>query len=104
MSVFESRAAAAALPIIEGRVTVRGGQQAVDDHRGRWGIPHIKARSVADAFFAQGYVHAQDRLWQMDAARRRMQGRWAEWVGGSGVAADALARRLGVARACERDL
>ncbi|MFN0182429.1 MAG: penicillin acylase family protein [Aquabacterium sp.] len=72
--------------------------------RDTWGIPHVRARSSHDAYFAQGFVHAEDRLWQMDAARRRMQGRWAEWVGPSGVAADTLARRLGVVASCQRDL
>ncbi len=76
----------------------------VEVHRDEWGIPHVRARSSDDAFFAQGYVHAQDRLFQMDAARRKMEGRWAEWVGPAGVPADALARRLGVAAACRRDL
>ncbi len=76
----------------------------VEVHRDEWGIPHVRARSSGDAFFAQGYVHAQDRLFQMDAARRKMEGRWAEWVGPAGVRADTLARRLGVSGACRRDL
>lgn len=76
----------------------------VEVHRDEWGIPHVRARSSDDAFFAQGYVHAQDRLFQMDAARRKMEGRWAEWVGPTGVPADTLARRLGVTAACRRDL
>ena len=76
----------------------------VEVHRDEWGIPHVRARSAVDAFFAQGYVHAQDRLFQMDTARRKMEGRWAEWVGPAGVPADTLARRLGVTAACRRDL
>jgi penicillin amidase len=92
-----------ALPVTEGRLTVRGLAGPVEVHRDRWGIPHIRARTSADAFFGQGYVHAQDRLWQMDAARRRMEGRWAEWGGKSAVAGDALARRLGAAAASQRD-
>ena len=75
----------------------------VEVYRDEWGIPHVRARSSDDVFFAQGYVHAQDRLFQMDSARRRMEGRWAEWAGSDGVAADALARRLGVTAACHRD-
>lgn len=77
--------------------------QAVTVDRDAWGIPHIRARSDADAFFAQGYVHAQDRLWQMDTTRLRMAGRWSEWVGPAGVAADTLARRLGATAASQRD-
>lgn len=80
-----------------------GLEDAVDVFRDAWGIPHLRARSKRDIHFVQGYVHANDRLWQMDSGRRRMQGRWAEWVGPSGVAADALARRLGAAHASERD-
>jgi penicillin amidase len=91
------------LPQTRGSVTLRGLEADVDVHRDAWGIPHVRARGTADAFFAQGYVHAEDRLWQMDAARRRMLGRWAEWEGRAGIAADALARRLDVAGASQRD-
>ena len=87
----------------EARRVVAGLDGPVDVFRDEWGIPHLRAGSKHDAYFAQGYVHAQDRLWQMQAALRRMQGRWAEWAGPSGVAADALARRLGVMAASERD-
>ncbi|MEO8280318.1 MAG: penicillin acylase family protein, partial [Ideonella sp.] len=78
-------------------------EQAVTLHRDQWGIPHILARSDHDAFFAQGYVHAQDRLWQMDSSRLRMAGRWAESAGPSAVAGDALARRLGGESTSQRD-
>src|ERR1700712_3217270 len=75
----------------------------VEVHRDEWGIPHVKARTSHDAFFAQGIVHAEDRLWQMDLARRRMQGRWSEWIGSAGLAADTLARRMGTHTAGKRD-
>ncbi|MGE0725551.1 MAG: penicillin acylase family protein, partial [Alphaproteobacteria bacterium] len=71
--------------------------------RDPWGIPHIRAAGMGDAFRALGFVHAQDRLWQMDMARRRAVGRSAEWLGTDAVAADALARRLDVAGASKRD-
>ncbi|MRX51799.1 penicillin acylase family protein [Paracoccus sp. S-4012] len=61
-----------------------------------WGVPHIRAGNEPDLFFANGWVHAAERLWQMDAARRRALGRWGEWVGGEGLASDTLMRRLGV--------
>jgi penicillin amidase len=77
--------------------------QPVRIYRDQWGIPHVRAQSVRDVFVGQGYAHAMDRLWQMDAGRKQMQGRWAEWVGPSGVAADKLARRLGAAAASVRD-
>jgi len=88
---------------VRGTTILAGLADPVEVHRDEWGIPHLRAQSSDDLFFAQGYVHARDRLFQMDAARRRMEGRWAEWVGPDGVAADALARRLGAAQACHRD-
>ena len=78
-------------------------EQPVHLYRDEWGIPHVRAHSAHDAFVAQGYVHAMDRLWQMDASRKQMEGRWAEWVGEAGVAADRLARRLRAAAASVRD-
>lgn len=68
----------------------------IDIRYDSWGVPHIRAASEADLFFANGYVHAADRLWQMDAARRRALGRFAEWAGQEAVAADVLMRRLGM--------
>lgn len=88
----------------DGTCTVTGLEQPAELHRDRWGIPHIRAASDHDAFFLQGYVHASDRLWQMDSSRLRMAGRWAEWAGPSAVAGDVLARRLGGTAASQRDL
>src|SRR5262249_4378610 len=82
---------------------VRALDAAIAVYRDHWGIAHVRAKSADDAFFAQGFVHAQDRMWQMDAARRRMLGRFAEWEGPTGIAADALARRLNIAVASRRD-
>ncbi len=83
----------------------RGGwvERPVHLYRDEWGIPHVRAHSVHDAFVGQGYAHAMDRLWQMDASRKQMEGRWAEWVGPAGLEADRLARRLRVAAASSRD-
>jgi penicillin amidase len=72
-------------------------------YRDEWGIPHVRAHSVHDAFVGQGYAHAMDRLWQMDASRKQMQGRWAEWVGAAGLEGDRLARRLRAGPASSRD-
>ena len=86
-------------------VSLDGGwvSQPVHIYRDEWDIPHVRARTMHDAFAGQGYAHAMDRLWQMDASRKQMEGRWAEWVGPAGVAADKLARRLGAAAASVRD-
>ncbi len=83
----------------------RGGwvERPVHLYRDEWGIPHVRAHSVHDAFVGQGYAHAMDRFWQMDASRKQMEGRWAEWVGAAGVEADRLARRLRAGAASIRD-
>ena len=62
--------------------------------RDRAGIPHIYAQSQDDLFFAQGFVQAQDRLFQMDLWRRSVQGRLSEVLGGNFVERDAMTRRL----------
>ncbi|MET0708161.1 MAG: penicillin acylase family protein, partial [Tardiphaga sp.] len=75
----------------------------VDLFRDEWGVPHLRAQGADDAFFALGYVHATDRLWQMDALRRRACGRWAEWLGPAAIPMDMLARRMGMAECSRRD-
>ncbi len=65
------------------------------------GVPHIKAASVEDALFAQGFVHAQDRLWQMDALRRLAAGELSEVVGKAALASDLDSRRLRMRRIAE---
>ncbi|MDQ6670256.1 MAG: penicillin acylase family protein, partial [Chloroflexota bacterium] len=68
-----------------------------------WGIPHVSARDPADAFFGQGFCHAQDRLWQMELARRLASGRLAEVFGKDALDVDRFMRRLGLHRAAQRD-
>ena len=70
----------------------------------RSGVPHVEAQSAKDAFFAQGYLHARDRLWQMELNRRIARGELAELFGPIALAADRFLRRLGFRRAAERDL
>ncbi len=72
--------------------------------RDTFGVAHIEAANEHDAWFGQGFVAAQDRLWQMEYDRRRAVGRWAEAAGTSGLAADRLARRLGIEAAAKADL
>lgn len=83
----------------------RGGwvERPVRLYRDDWGIPHVRAHSAHDAFVGQGYAHAMDRFWQMDASRKQMEGRWAEWTGPAGIPADRLARRLRAGAASVRD-
>jgi len=66
---------------LDGDVTVPGVKQSVEIVRDAWGVPHIYAQNVDDLFFAQGYVMAQDRLWQMEMWRRWREGRLAEIFG-----------------------
>ncbi|MEZ4521712.1 MAG: penicillin acylase family protein [Thermomicrobiales bacterium] len=75
----------------------------VDIWRDQYGIPHMKASTTHDAFFVQGFVHAQDRLWQMEFDRRRACGRWSEVVGKSGLLFDRFARRVGITDSAKRD-
>ena len=82
------------LSAIEGTVIVRGVKAPVEVVRDRWGVPHIYAQSTGDLYFAQGYVMAQDRLWQMEMWRRSGEGRLAEVLGPSAVARDRQARLL----------
>src|SRR5437763_15387687 len=62
--------------------------------RDRWGVPHIRASTRDDLFFAQGFVQAEDRLFQMDLWRRSVQGRLAEVLGANFVSRDAMTRRI----------
>ena len=81
-----------ALSRIEGTETVAGLRARVEVIRDTWGVPHIYASSTDDLFFAQGYVQAQDRLWQMELWRRYNSGRLAEILGEEAVAHDRLLR------------
>ncbi len=69
-----------------------------------YGIAHIKAGNDHDLYFLQGYVHAQDRLFQMDVNRRRASGTLAELLGPTALAADVELRTIGIRRAAERSL
>jgi penicillin G amidase len=69
--------------------------------RDAWGVPHIYARSAPDLFYAQGYVHAQDRLFQMDLIRRVGSGRISEIVGPAGLVSDRVARYFGWRKAAQ---
>ena len=86
--------AKASLSQIDGRLVVTGLRDTVEVIRDRWGVPHIYARNTDDLFFAQGYVQAQDRLWQMELWRRYNAGRLAEIVGPQAVDHDRLLRLI----------
>lgn len=73
-------------------LSVPGLTAAVEVRRDRWGVPHIYAKSQRDLFFAQGFVAAQDRLFQMEMWRRQGEGRLAEVLGPSALPRDRFAR------------
>ena len=75
----------------------------VDILRDTAGIPHIFAKSGRDAYFALGYVHAQDRLWQMEMMRRFGAGRLSEIFGERALASDKWMRTLGLYRLAEQE-
>ncbi|MFN4282636.1 MAG: penicillin acylase family protein [Alphaproteobacteria bacterium] len=90
------------LPQTEGRLAAPGLRDAVAIDRDADGVPRIRARSEGDAYFALGYVHAQDRLWQMEAMRRLSAGRLSEALGRQTLAIDRSMRALGLYRIAER--
>ncbi len=95
--------AARSFPPADGQIQVSGLDAPVDVYRDPMGIPHIYASSLNDLFFAQGYVHAQDRFWQMDVWRHIGSGRLSEMFGSSQVETDAFLRTLGWKQTAEAE-
>jgi penicillin amidase len=93
----------ASLPELDGSYTVTGITEPARIVRDRNGIPHIYADTYEDAMYALGFVHAQDRLYQMESQRRIGAGRLSELAGGSTVAFDRMLRALGLYRRAEAD-
>jgi penicillin amidase len=91
------------LPQTEGTLRVPGIAGTVAIARDRWGVPHVSASTRPDLWFGQGFVHAQDRLWQMDFYRRVARGRLSEIAGEAGLPTDRLMRTLGISRVAERE-
>ncbi len=92
------------LPQFDGEMPLSGLSAPVEVVRDRHGVPHILARSEEDALFALGFVHAQDRLWQMEMNRRIGAGRLAEVLGADALDTDRLLRTLGLHRRAEASL
>ena len=90
------------LPRIEGQMPVAGIREDTTITRDSLGVPRIAARSRRDAYFALGWAHAQDRMWQMEMQRRAGAGRLAEVVGEPGLANDRFMRTLGLYALAER--
>ncbi|MDP2778281.1 MAG: penicillin acylase family protein, partial [Anaerolineales bacterium] len=77
-------------PQIDGEIKIDGLDAAVDIYRDSMGIPHIYASTSHDLFFAQGYVHAQDRFWQMDSWRHIGLGELSKMFGSGQVETDSF--------------
>ena len=89
--------------LFTGSLKLPGLTRAVSVFQDRWLVPHIQADTLADAFRAQGFVHARDRLWQLEIQRRSAQGLLAEMLGSVALETDQLTRTLGFNRLAKRD-
>lgn len=92
------------LPRLSGRIELAGLSQPVTIARDEYGVPHLRAASRDDLWFALGFVHAQDRFAQMELMRRAGAGRLAELVGPAGLDNDRFMRTLGLRRLAEATL
>jgi len=90
------------LPQVDGTITLTGLSGPVSVVRDKLGVPHIRAASYDDLFFAQGFITAQDRLWQMDISRRYAAGNLAELLGPGLLRHDRQQRYLQIRAACEK--
>jgi penicillin amidase len=90
------------LPQLDGSVAMAGLKSAITIDRDQWGRPWIRAQSLEDAVTGQGYVMAQDRLWQMDLLRRVSAGNLSEIFGAVALRFDEESRTLGMRQAAER--
>ncbi|HRQ37428.1 MAG TPA: penicillin acylase family protein [Chloroflexota bacterium] len=98
MRFFSQQWSKGRLPQVDGRIYLPSLQHPVTIRRDRWGIPHIEAQNRHDLLRAQGFVHAQERFWQMELNRRAAAGTLSELFGNRTLDTDRLARTLGFAR------
>jgi len=80
----------------EGNVNLKGIGSEVNVYSDSYGVPHIIANNESDMYFTLGYMHAQDRLWQMDLTRRVAEGRLSEIFGSATLEYDKLFRTIGI--------
>lgn len=95
------------LPDYEASINIESLQQKTDVIWDDYGIPHIYATNELDAYTALGYVHAQDRLWQMTLSQLFVQGRFSEFIGNEVIEFDKFSRTIGfwrIAREMESDM
>ncbi|HWR37117.1 MAG TPA: penicillin acylase family protein [Clostridia bacterium] len=101
-TVWLRNAASSSLPQLDGTIQLAGLSAPVHVTRDAQGVPHISAASAEDLFFAQGYVTAQDRLWEMDSTRRFAAGELSEVLGSGFLVQDKHQRILGLRQVAER--
>lgn len=89
------------LPKVSGQIRMAGLRAPIEIVRDTWGVPHIYATNDLDLFFGQGFVHAQDRLFQMEYSRRLASGRLAEIFGRRALPVDRWTRTLTLRRVAE---
>jgi penicillin amidase len=94
-SYLPNTVAPKSFPQIDGEIKLQGLDGRVDVYRDNMGIPHIYASTLHDLFYAQGFIHAQDRFWQMDAWRHIGSGTLSEMFGKSQLETDSFLRTLG---------
>jgi penicillin amidase len=92
------------VPSYDGTIAANTLTAPVQILRDKYAVPHVLAASFPDAAYGLGYVHAQDRLWQMEMARRFIQGRLSELFGSRAVPSDTLMRSMGLYAAAEEAL
>ena len=102
-SYLPNTVAKESFPQIDGQIKAEGLDGAVDIYRDAMGIPHIYASTSHDIFFAQGYVHAQDRFWQMDSWRHIGSGELSKMFGSGQVETDTFLRTLGWRQTAEAE-
>jgi len=93
----------ASFPRTRGTLTVKGLNEPVEVLRDRSGVPHIRARTMHDLYFAQGFVTAQERFWQMEFWRRIGSGRLSELFGKATLGTDIYIRTVGFRRIADLD-
>ncbi|HEY0602172.1 MAG TPA: penicillin acylase family protein, partial [Herpetosiphonaceae bacterium] len=89
------------LPVVDGTIQTPGADAPIEIRRDRDAVPHIQAQSRQDALFGLGYVHAQDRLWQMEFQRRLGQGRLSELLGDLTLGVDRFMRTVGLRQSAD---
>ena len=104
LSAFGVFTARRSFPQVEGQLTLNGLDGPVDVYRDSMGIPNIYATTLHDLFMAQGYVHAQERFWQMDFWRHTGSGTLSEMFGAKQVETDAFLRTLGWRQVAEQEV